>query len=133
MMEMVRGLTALSKRKKRGDENGGDEDGGVSGALVPRTERDEGEGSSEGGGFYKSRDLRRFFPAVVSFFFFFFCLGETTGLFGLGWVSLARFFVSDIFHHFVAFFHIYCHFFRSLQNEIQSNKNLKIIIITSIK
>ena len=31
MMEMVRGLTALSKREKGGDENGGGEDGGVSG------------------------------------------------------------------------------------------------------
>ena len=32
MMEMVRALTALSKRKKGGYENGGDEDGGVLGA-----------------------------------------------------------------------------------------------------
>ena len=31
MMEMVRGLTALSKREKGGDENGGGKDGGVSG------------------------------------------------------------------------------------------------------
>ena len=33
MMEMVRGLTALSKRGNGGDENGGDEDGAVSGAC----------------------------------------------------------------------------------------------------
>ena len=31
MIEMVRGLTSLSKREKGGDENGGDEDGGVLG------------------------------------------------------------------------------------------------------
>ena len=31
MMEMVRGLTALSKREKGGGENRGGEDGGVSG------------------------------------------------------------------------------------------------------
>ena len=31
MMEMVRGLTALSKREKGLDENRGGEDGGVSG------------------------------------------------------------------------------------------------------
>ena len=31
MMQMVRGLTALSKREKGGDENAGGEDGGVSG------------------------------------------------------------------------------------------------------
>ena len=30
MMEMVRCLTALSKREKGADENGGGEDGGVS-------------------------------------------------------------------------------------------------------
>ena len=34
MMEMVRGLTALSKRGNVGDENGGDEDGAVSGVCV---------------------------------------------------------------------------------------------------
>ena len=39
MMEMVRGLTALSKREKGGDENGGGKDGGVSG--------DSGGSSSE--------------------------------------------------------------------------------------
>ena len=34
MLEMVRGLTALSKREKGGDENRGGEDGGVSGDSV---------------------------------------------------------------------------------------------------
>ena len=33
MMEMVRGLTALSKRGNGGDENGGDEDGAVLGVC----------------------------------------------------------------------------------------------------
>ena len=39
MMEMVRGLIALSKREKRGYDNGGGEDGGASG--------DSGGSSSE--------------------------------------------------------------------------------------
>ena len=33
MTEMVRGLTALSKRENGRDENGGDEDGGVLGVY----------------------------------------------------------------------------------------------------
>ena len=33
MMEMVRGLTALSKRGNGGHENGGDDDGAVSGVY----------------------------------------------------------------------------------------------------
>ena len=67
-MEMVRGLTALSKREKGEDENGGDEDGGVlgvSGALVLRAEREEREGLSEGGGVLQvmrmARELGTFF------------------------------------------------------------------------
>ena len=59
--------------------------------------------------------------------------GEALGLLGLGCVNLAQFFISDIFHHFLPFFNIYSHFFGSLQNIIQLNKNLKIITITRIK
>ena len=50
-MEMVHGLTALSKREKGGDENGGDEDGFWGSGSENREER---EGLSEGVGFYMS-------------------------------------------------------------------------------
>ena len=80
MMEMVRGLTALSKREKGGDENAGGEDGGVSG--------DYGGSSSENREGVKrrlkrgrvvlqviclARELGGFFYAFFSFFFHFFC------------------------------------------------------------
>ena len=88
MMEMARGLTALSKREQE--------------------------------------EMRMEEMKMVSG-------GEALGLLGLGCVHLAQLFISDIFHHFLAFFHIYSHFFGSLQNKIQLNKNLKIITITRIK
>ena len=51
MIGMVRGLTALPKREKGGDENEGDEDGFWGYGSEKREER---EGLSEGVGFYKS-------------------------------------------------------------------------------
>ena len=68
MMEMARGLIAMSKIEKGLDENRGGDDAGVSGFLgdlVLRTEREQREGLSEGGGISQvtclARDLGRFF------------------------------------------------------------------------
>ena len=80
---------------------------GLLGALVPRTERDEREGSSEGGGFYKSRDLGRFFPAVVSFFFFL-LFGGNNRAFGVG---LGKFGPVLHFLYFSSFCQIFPHLF----------------------
>ena len=86
MMEMVRGLTALSKREKGGDENGGGEDGGVSG--------DSGGSSSENREGVErrfkrgrvvlqficlARELGGFFYAFFSSFFFLFFLAKQRG------------------------------------------------------
>ena len=98
--------------------------------------REEREGLSEGVGFHRSCAWHSTWVDFFRLFFFLYFLYsscETTGLLRLGWVNLALLFVLDIFDHFLAFFLIYCHFVQNLQNNTQSNKNLKIIIITSKK
>ena len=94
MMEMVRGLTALSKREKGGDENGGGEDGGVSGhSGGSSSENREGvERRFKRVGLVLqviclARELDRFFYGFFSSLFFFFwakqsAFGIALGKFG---------------------------------------------------
>ena len=83
---------------------------GFMGDLVRRSEREEREGLSEGVGFYRSCAWHSTWVEFLGFFFFSF--GETTGLLVLRWVNSAQILISFIFHHFLAFFHICCHFLK---------------------
>ena len=108
---------------------------GFMGDLVRRSEREEREGLSEGVGFYRSCAWHSTWVDFLGFFFFLFFLffGRNSWDFGIG---IGKFGTDPHFLYFSSFSRIFPHllsFFESLKNKIQSNKNLKIIVIESIK
>ena len=108
---------------------------GFMGDLVRRSEREEREGLSEGVGFYRSCAWHSTWVEFLGFIFFLFFLffGRNNWAFMIG---IGKFGTDPHFLYFSSFSRSFPHllsFFESLKNKIQSNKNLKIIVIASIK
>ena len=104
-------------------------------ALVLRSEREKREGLSEGVGFYKSCAYHLtsvdFFRLFFLLFFSFLWVKQPTfrDWDGYAWPSSSFPIFFIIFSHFSTFIVI----FWKPTNKIQSNKNMKIIIITRVK
>ena len=104
---------------------------GFMGDLVLRSKREEREGLSEGVGFHRSCAWHSTWVDFFRLFFLFFW--RSNRAFGIG---LGKFGADPHFLYFSSFSRIFPHllsFFESLQIKIQCSKNLKIMVITSIK
>ena len=124
MMKMVKWGSRFRASISREEREG--EIGGVSGFQERKNERRlRGEG--------KSRELHvgAFFGFIIFIIFFFlgYKIKRTNDFLGRVWVHLAQYFVVGIFS---SFFRILSELFNTYKNQIKSNQNLKITIISSI-